>query len=95
MNYALKAFEQEMLRAIENRGCETSLLDRKIADLEKKIRNCTTAIAEGQGCKSLLEQVGLLQAELEQVRSEREDIRPEDLRVRMRDTRRFVETIII
>ena len=71
------------------------MLDRKIADLEKKIRNCTTAIAEGQGCKSLLEQVGLLQAELEQVRSEREDIRPEDLRVRMRDTRRFVETIII
>ena len=92
VNYALKAFEQELLRAIENRGREASLLDRKIADLEKKIRNCTTAIAEGHGYKSLLEQVGLLEAELEQVRSEHEDIRPEDFSVRMRDTRRFVET---
>jgi hypothetical protein len=91
VNYALEAFEQELLRAIENRGCKTSVLDRKIADLEKKIRNCTTAIAEGHGYKSLLEQVGLLEAELEQARSEREDIRPESLRVRMRDTRRFVE----
>jgi hypothetical protein len=40
----------------------------------------------------MLEHVGLLEAELEQARSEREDIRPEGLRVRMRDTRRFVET---
>jgi site-specific DNA recombinase len=92
VNYALKTFEQELLRVIENRECETSLLDRKIADLEKKIRNCTIAIAEGHAYKSLLERVGLLEAEMQQARSEREYIRPEGLRVRMRDTRRFVET---
>jgi hypothetical protein len=92
VNYVLKTFEQELIRAIEDRGCETSMLDRKIADLEKKIRNCTTAIADGHPYQSLLEQVGILEAEMQHARSERECIRPEGIRARMRDTRRFVAT---
>jgi len=91
VNYAFKSFEQGLLRAIENRGCETSLLDRKIAELDTKIHNCTAAIAEGHPFKSLLEQVGLLEAEMQQAKSERENIRPEGLKARLRDTRRFVE----
>jgi site-specific DNA recombinase len=91
VNYALKNFEQGLLRAIENRDSETSLLDRRIEELDTKIHNCTAAIAEGRPFKSLLEQVGLLEAEMEQAKSERENIRPEGLIARLRDTRRFVE----
>ena len=63
----------------------------RIADLERKIRNCTIAIAEGYTFKSLLEQVALLEAEKRQAQLERENIRPEGLAMRMRDLRRFVE----
>lgn len=91
MNYALKGFEQALLQAIENRGVESGVLKRKIADLDRKIRNCTTAIAEGHAFKSLLEQVGYLEAEMQQVKSRLENLNPENLRVRIRDTRRYVE----
>jgi site-specific DNA recombinase len=91
VGYTLKRFEQELFSVVENHSREASLAERRIKELERKIRNCTAAIADGHAYKSLLEQVGLLESELQIARSDLEDRRPEGLRVRMRDTRRFVE----
>jgi len=67
------------------------MLVKKIADLERKINNCTTAIAEGCAFKSLLDQLGLFETELQQTKARLESVKPEGVRLRMREIRRFVE----
>jgi hypothetical protein len=91
VSYTLQDFEQQLLREIERRAGETCAPEKQIADLERKIRNCTAAIAEGRAFKSLLEQLGSLEAELQQTKARAESAKPGALRVRMQDTRRFVE----
>jgi hypothetical protein len=91
VSYTLQNFERQLLREIEKRTGETCAPEKQIADLERKIRNCTTAIAEGRAFKSLLEQLGFLEAELQQAKARAESAKPGALRVRMQDTRRFVE----
>ena len=91
VSYTLQSFERQLLREIEKHASETCALEKQIADLERKIRNCTTAIAEGGAFKSLLEQLGFLEAELQQAKARAESVKPGALRVRMQDTRRFVE----
>jgi site-specific DNA recombinase len=87
----LKSFEQQLLKEIENRPSEASTLEKKIADIERKVRNCTMAIAEGHAFKSLLDQLGSLEAELQQTKARLGNARPEAVRVRMQETRLFVE----
>ena len=64
LNYVLNSFEERVLQHIENRAGETGALVARIAELEKKVRNCTAAIAEGRAYKSLLDQIGLFEAEM-------------------------------
>jgi hypothetical protein len=64
LNYTLKSFERQLLQQIENHVEETGMLVKKIADLERKINNCTTAIAEGCASKRLGDQLGLFEVEL-------------------------------
>ena len=68
------------------------MMEAKIASLEKKIQNCTSAIAEGHAFKSLLNQISLLEAEMRQAESQLASVRSKGSKVRMRDTRRFVES---
>jgi site-specific DNA recombinase len=89
VSYTFQSFEQQLLREIEKHAGETDAREKTIADLERKIRNCTSAIAEGRAFKSLLEQLGLLEAELQQTKARVESAT--SLRVRMQDARRFVE----
>jgi site-specific DNA recombinase len=91
VSYTLQSFERQLLREIEKRTGETCAPEKHIADLERKSRNCAAAIAEGRAFKSLLEQLGFLEAELQQAKERAESAKPGALRVRMQDTRRFVE----
>ena len=91
VSYTLKSFEQQLLRNIQNHAGETRVLENQVADLDRKIRNCANAIAEGYAFESLLEKIALLETEMRQAKARLEDARPEGLGVRMRDTRRFVE----
>lgn len=83
LNYTLKSFERQLLQQIENHVEETGMLVKKIADLERKINNCTTAIAEGFAFKSLFDQLGLFEMELQQTKSRLESVKPEGVRPRM------------
>jgi hypothetical protein len=40
VNYTFESFEQQLLREIENHAGETGALEKRIADLNRKIRNC-------------------------------------------------------
>ena len=91
VSYTLRSFEQQLLREIENHAGETGAFRKKISDLDRKIRNCTTAIAEGHAFKSLLDQISLFEKELQETKLHLENMKPEGMRVRMRDTRRFVD----
>jgi hypothetical protein len=91
VSYTLKSFEQQLFRGIDNHTGESGVLEKKIADLERKIRNCTTAIAEGHAFKSLLGQLGFLETERQQAKLRLETMKPEGVRVRIGETRRFVE----
>ena len=91
LNYVLNSFEERVLQHIENRAGETGTLEARIAELEKRVRNCTAAIAEGRAYKSLLDQIGLLEAEMQQAKEQLETVRSKGGRMRPRDTRRFVE----
>jgi hypothetical protein len=55
VTYTLQSFERQLLREVEKNAGEAGAREKKITDLERKIRNCTTAIAEGRAFKSLLE----------------------------------------
>ncbi len=92
VNYTLRSFEQRLVRHIKNQIGETGALEARIADLERKIRNCTIAIAEGHAFKSLLDQIALMETEMRVAKERLESARAEGLAKRMRDTRRFVET---
>jgi hypothetical protein len=59
--------------------------------IQKQIRNCTEAIAEGTRYPSLMEKLAELQRELADTKTKIEDSEPGAVRLRMRDTRRFVE----
>jgi hypothetical protein len=90
VSYTLKSFEQHLLRGLDNHVGETSVLEKKIVDLERKIRNCTSAIAEGHAFKSLLDRLGFLETERQQAKLRLETMKPEGVRVRIRETQRFV-----
>ena len=95
LNYVLNSFEERVLQHIENRAGETGALVARIAELEKKVRNCTAAIAEGRAYKSLLDQIGLLEAEMQQAKGQLETVRSKGARMRLRDSRRFVEADLL
>jgi len=83
----LNTFEQRLLGHIENQAGETATLESRIADLDKKIRNCTLAIAEGRAFKTAFSnpKCGKTGAQLESILSK-------GLKTRIRNTRRFVES---
>jgi site-specific DNA recombinase len=91
VSYTLKSFERQLLQHVQDHAREAGALEKKIADLNRKICNCTNAIAEGHAFESLFDQIALLETELRQAKAQLENARPEGLEVRMRDTRRFVE----
>jgi hypothetical protein len=92
VSYTLQEFEQQLRREIEKCTGETCAFEEQIADLERKIRNCTAAIAEGRAFKSVLEQLGSLEAELQETKARAESAKPGALRVLMQDIGRFVES---
>jgi hypothetical protein len=65
----------------------------KTARSRKGLRTLTGkfATAEGHIFKSLLDQIGLFETELREAKVRLETMKPEVIRVRIRDTRRFVE----
>jgi hypothetical protein len=92
IEYALETFEEQFLLALNRKGDQSSLLGQRVEAIQKQIRNCTDAIAEGKRYPSLMERLGELEQELADTKAKLAYAEPRAARLRLRDTRRFVET---
>jgi hypothetical protein len=92
IEYALETFEEQFLRAVNRKGDQSTVLGRRIEAIQKQIRNCTDAIAEGKRYPSLMEKLAELEQELVDTKAKLAYSEPRAARLRLRDTRRFVET---
>jgi len=59
--------------------------------IQKQIRNCTDAISEGRRYPSLMEKLDELEQDLADAKSKLANSAPRNIRLQLRDTRRFVE----
>jgi site-specific DNA recombinase len=92
MDYALKSFERQLLREQEKYSAESGALEKRIEDLQRKIRNVSRAIAEGTAFKSLLEQIDIFQRDIQETEARLRSGKPESTKIRMQSARRFVES---
>jgi len=58
IEYALQTFEEQLLRAVNRLGNRSASFERRVAEIQKQIRNCTDVIAEGKRYPSLRPRVG-------------------------------------
>jgi hypothetical protein len=91
VEYTLKRFEEELRRAANRRGDETAMLRRQEAAIGKKISNLTRALADGYS-PAITADLSQLEEQLAEIRERASASWPEALQIRMRETRRFVES---
>jgi site-specific DNA recombinase len=87
--YALDRFEAELERALARRGDEAGTWRQQAATIERKISNLTRALADGYS-PAITADLAQLEGQLTDVRQRAVASHPESLKLRMRDTRRFV-----
>jgi site-specific DNA recombinase len=89
--YTFRRFEEGLARAVNSRGTDVSVLERRKVTIEQQIANCTNAIADGQPSRFLIAKLAELERELETVAGKISNVQPEAVRSHLRDTRKFVE----
>jgi hypothetical protein len=89
--YTLDAFEKQLLAAVNRRGNQSALLQRRVETIQKQIRNCTDAIAEGKRYPSLMEKLAELERDLADAKAKIAHSEPRAVKLQMRDARQFVE----
>jgi site-specific DNA recombinase len=91
MAYTLDGFEEQLLLAANRRGEESAVMQRRLETIQKQIRNCTDAIAEGKRSPSLMERLSELEQELADTKAKILYSEPREVKLRLRDVRRFAE----
>ena len=89
--YTLSRFEKLLAQAMTTQSNETASTRRRIEQLEREIRNCTQAIASMGLSIFLRAQLGELETEHRQLTGKIASLDPRTVRLRLRDTRKFVE----
>jgi site-specific DNA recombinase len=96
IDYTLERFEAELARSMNRQNSETAAARRQLQKIEAEIRNCTRAIAS-YGLSSFLRT--RLASEAAELEAQHRDLteklavsEPRAMELRLRDTRRFVET---
>jgi chemotaxis protein histidine kinase CheA len=96
IDYPFSRFEEELERSMNRQSSETVAARRQLQKIEAEIRNCTRAITSDGLTSFLRTRMGSEAAELEtQLRDLTEKLavsEPRAMKLRLRDTRRFVET---
>ncbi len=94
IDYTFARFEEELARSMNRQSSETVSARRQLQKIELEIRNCTRAIASDGLSSFLRTRLASEAAELEtQHRDLTEKLAaPRAMKLRLRDTRRFVET---
>jgi site-specific DNA recombinase len=91
IEYTLERFAAELARAINRRGEETETHRRQEAAIEKKISNLTRALADGYS-PAITADLAQLEEQLSGARQRSVASQPENVKLRVRETRRFVES---
>ena len=89
--YAFSRFENLLVQAINQQSSETTTSRRRLGQIEREIRNCTQAIASMGLSPFLRAQLQELEAEHGDLKQKLASLEPLTLRLRLRDTRKFVE----
>jgi DNA invertase Pin-like site-specific DNA recombinase len=89
--YTFRRFEEQLAGSLSRQSGETSAVRRRVELIERRIRNCTEAIASMGLSNSLRAQLTDLETEHHEVTEKLAGSEPRALRLRLRDTRRFVE----
>jgi hypothetical protein len=96
INYTFARFEDELARSVNRQSSGTGVVRKQLQKIEAEIRNCTRAIASDGLSSFLRTRLASESAELEtQHRDLTEKLaasEPRTIKLRFRDTRRFVET---
>jgi hypothetical protein len=90
--YAFSRFEKLLVQAINQQSSETTTSRRRLEQIEREIRNCTQAIASMGLSPFLRAQLQELEAEHGDLKEKLASLEPLTLRLRLRDTRKFVES---
>jgi hypothetical protein len=91
ISYTLDAFEEQLLLTVNHRRNESDVMRRRVEAIQKQIRNCTGAIADGKRYPSLMEKLSELEQELADTRAKIASCEPREVRLRLKDARRFAE----
>jgi site-specific DNA recombinase len=91
IEYTLVRFEEELRRAADRRGDEAAMHRRQEAAIEKKISARIRALDDGYS-PAITADLSQLEDQLADIRERAAASRPQALQIRMRDTRRFVES---
>jgi site-specific DNA recombinase len=96
INYISARFEEELSRSVNRQSSGTVAMRRQLEKIEAEIRNCTRAIASNGLSSFLRTRLAAESAELETHHRDLTEklaaVEPRTMKVRFRDTRRFVET---
>jgi len=91
IEFTLRYFEEELHRAADRPGDEAACIAGRRPRSRKKIGNLTRALADGYS-PAITADLPQLEEQLAEIRRRTAASRPDAVQVRMRDTRRFVES---
>lgn len=92
IEYTLRRFEEALTEQMVGLDGELEQMRRRKASLEKEIRNLTDRIATGDPSASIMAAIVERERELTHIADRLLECRPDSLRMRLRDIRKFVET---
>ena len=92
IEYTLQRFEDALTKQMVGIDDDLGQMRRRKASLEREIRNLTDRIAVGDPSASIMSAIVDRERELSRIADRLLDCRPDLLKVRLRDIRRFVET---
>jgi hypothetical protein len=89
--YTFRRFEEQLARSMNRHTSKTSAVERRLQDVESRIRNCTEAIVSMRLSTALRVQLFDLEIEHRDLSGKLANYEPRAIRSHFRDTRRFVE----
>jgi site-specific DNA recombinase len=92
VDYTLSRYEEQLSRAVIERSGDAESLRRRIAELERQIRNCKEAVASIGFSPFFRAQLADLETQHQELTGKLAGLEPRALRLQLRDTRRFVES---
>ncbi|MGD1211254.1 MAG: recombinase family protein [Candidatus Acidiferrales bacterium] len=92
IEYALSRFEEELTKGVRNVGSQMSRLEQRKRKLERELHHLGKAIASGLDSQTLRAGIAEREAEITDIHSQIICAKPDTVRTKIRDARKFVES---